>query len=58
MKMIKYELNPVEQQPWGMEKFNESIEGATHVETYTKAAYSCGEDRTLVVFAFYPDKEK
>ena len=58
MRCRKFVLNPVEQQPYGLQAFNESLETAIHVETYTKPCLSCGEDRTLVVFAFYPDDGK
>jgi hypothetical protein len=34
------------------------LEGATHVETYTKKTPNWGEERTLVIFAFYPDEER
>ncbi len=58
MRLKKFTLNPVEQQPYGMDKINEALEGSTHVETYTKPCQSCGDDKTLVIFAFYPDEEK
>lgn len=53
MKLRKFELNPVEQQPFGMNKINEELQGCSHVETYTKPRSSCGDDRSIVIFAFF-----
>lgn len=56
MKMRIFKMDPVQQQPYPMDRFNEALEGADHVETYTKDEGRCGGDRTIVVFAFYPDE--
>jgi hypothetical protein len=40
------------------DNINKMLEGATHVETYTKKTPNWGEERTLVIFAFYPDEER
>ena len=37
---------------------NKALEGAVHVETYTKDEGLYGGDRTIVIFAFYPDEKK
>lgn len=57
MKMRMFTMSPVDLQPYGMKTFNESLEGATHVETYTKDEGRYGGDRTIIVFAFYPDEK-
>lgn len=58
MRVQKFVKDPVEQQPYSMNRLNEALEGAVHVETYTKDEGRFGGDRTIIIFAFYPDKEK
>ena len=56
MKLKKIKFNPIDYQNQNQEEaFNEKLKGAIHVETYTESAIGCGEARTLVIFAFYPD---
>lgn len=56
MRMRIFTMNPVEQQPYAMDRFNEALKGAVHVETYTKDEGRFGDDRTITIFAFYPDE--
>ena len=58
MRMEIFTLSAVDQQPFSMKLFNESLKGSSHVETYTMPNPSCGDMKTIVVFAFYPDTEK
>ena len=58
MRMKKFRFNPVEYQNFVDEKsVNEKLKGAVHVETYTINEKRFGDNRTLIVFAFYPDKK-
>ncbi len=57
MRLQVFTRNPVEQQGYSMGKLNEALAGAVHVETYTKDEGRCGGDKTITIFAFYPDKE-
>ncbi len=54
MRMRMFTINPVYQQ--SPDRANEAMEGAVHVETYTKDEGRFGGDRTIVIFAFYPDE--
>lgn len=55
MRLEKFELTPVEQQGFAMDDINKRLQGSVLVETYTKPNSLCGDDRDLVIFAFYPD---
>ena len=54
--MKKFTYNPVDYQNHiDAKRVNKDLEGAVHVETYTKDEKSFGGARTIVIFAFYPD---
>lgn len=58
MRMKKFIYDPVEYQNHNdAERANKDLAGAVHVETYIKSEPGCREDKTIVVFAFYPDEE-
>jgi hypothetical protein len=58
MRIKKFSLDPIEYQNHRNEEdFNKELFGAVHVETYTKDEGRFGGDRTLKVFAFYPDEK-
>lgn len=58
MRVRKFVTDPVEHQGFAMNLLNKKLEGAVHVETYTKDNGRFEGARTLTIFAFYPDKEK
>lgn len=58
MRLEKFTRDPVDQQAFGMASLNEVLKGAVHVETYTKDEGMCGGDKTIVIFAFYPDSKE
>lgn len=53
--MFKYDPVVYLDHTGGVEKTEKDLIGATHVETYTKDEKRFGGDKTLIVFAFYPD---
>lgn len=56
MKLRKFKLDPVNYQNHVDEsEFDKKLAGAIHVETYTERSIGCGDEKTLVVFAFYPE---
>lgn len=56
MKMKKFTYNPVEYQIHiDSGNINKDLAGAVHVETYTKEEGGFFGDKTITVFAFYPD---
>lgn len=59
MKLHIIKINPIDENSNGfysVEKANELLVGANHVETYTKDDGCYGGQRTLIIFAFYPDE--
>lgn len=56
MRLQKFVISPVDQGPFEMDQLNKTLKGAVHVETYTKDEERFGGDRTIVIFAFYPDE--
>ena len=51
MQMKMYKLTLEQQQPYDLNKCNDELQDATHVETYID------NHKTLVIFAFYPDEK-
>ena len=57
MRMRKIVLSPTDYQNHiDVEEVNSDLKEATHVETYTKDEGGFGGDKTIVIFAFYPDE--
>jgi hypothetical protein len=59
MRMRKFIFNPVDyQNPNDVDRANKLLKDAVHVETYTTDEGRFGGQRTIIIFAFYPDKKK
>ncbi len=56
MRIRRFAINPTGHQPHGMDRLSELLTGAVHVETFTKDEGRFGGDRSLIIFAFYPDE--
>ena len=57
--MKKFTYDPISYQNHiDAESADRDLKGATHVETYTKYVGECSGEKTIVIFAFYPDEEK
>ena len=58
MRMEKFTYTPAEYQNHiHAEGANKDLAGAIHVDTYTKDAVNWGGEKTIVVFAFFPDEK-
>jgi len=51
MRLVKWTISPVDQQGNWLGKINAYLSKAISVEMHTKACGSCGEDRTIVIYA-------
>jgi len=59
MKVKKFSWSPIEfQNHVDEDNANRLLKGSTHVETYTRQEGTYGKDKTIIVFAFYPDEER
>jgi len=58
MRIEKFIFNPVDQQCRWRENLGKKLKGAVHIETYTYLRVGYSGERTLVIFAFYPDVEE
>ena len=52
MILRQLRMSPVD----GVDTLNKALEGAVHVETYTRNEGRYGDRRTIIIFAFYPDE--
>ena len=58
MRIKKFTITPVEQQGLWEDEISQALEGAVHVETYTQSCSGCGENRILIIYAFFPDSKE
>jgi hypothetical protein len=59
MRMDKITISPTDYQNHiQAQEADDFLKGATHIQSYTKDEKRFGGERTIVIFAFYPDEEK
>ena len=55
MRLKRYILSPVDQECIASGTMDEELKDALHVETYTMDDDRFGKEKTLIIFAFFPD---
>ena len=54
MILRRLRMTPID----SLSTLNKTLKGAVHVETYTKNEEIYGDRRTIIIFAFYPDRNE